>query len=244
MRTKLLFTVVPALLLATQAFGLCESAPNTICVTGTGKVTAKPDVAYVTVYAKGVAESVPESAQKADQTAIAVEKAIKEKHREVKSISLTDVDVSQVDYWGPEQKQEQRVQVSKQIRVTLPPDASNAYKVIETAVHAGAVAQVQNMSMHFGDYNGVIVYGLIDGSAAEAQSMKQALADAKAKADKFAEMVGKKVGNISHIGESDTSCGPDFSYGRSENYPTKHLSSTPDKIEVTSTVHISYEFLK
>ena len=222
---------------------------NAVTVTGTAKVEGKPDVAYLTLYVKGDGILMVDAIKKAKQKVDNIEKAMEEKHKEIKGIDVMDIKVGEKrkGYWGSEQKDEApRPEVVKRMRITIPPDARLAYELIDTAIRAGAIMQIPSSMQYSGEIKSIVVYGLLDASELEDQARKKALENAKDNAKKIAALVGKKIGEVVSVGCSGSYSWPNQIYimGRESDFPVKHVGIDPDKIEISRSMTITYELLK
>ena len=223
-----------------------EDARNTITVSATATVERKPDVAYVTVFARGQGFLMAEVAKTASEKAYAVVKAVREKHGEIKDIEVVDVEVGQKggSYWGSESASEPpRPEIVKRIRIAIPPTPALAYEITDTAIRAGAGMAGPSYPSFSDEPSGVIMYGLLDPVEAEDEASKEALVNAAKEAGKIASLAGVGVRAIVSIIAS----GPVDYVGiiRSANGQAdrvlKHAGVNPDKVEVSRTVVVSYE---
>jgi uncharacterized protein YggE len=90
----------------------------------------------------------------------------------------------------------------------------------------------------------VVVYGLLDSSAAESEAAKKAFEDARGKAEKVAKLAGEKIGDVSSI-RPDGSCSRRcYINGRPAGLPTEYIGIIPDAIEVEKSLSVTLELLK
>ena len=250
MRVMRAMSLTAALVLAVAMQVACgaQEAKNGVTVTGCGKVEAKPDVAYITLYVRADGILMTDAAEKAKQAAAQVVKAINEKHKDIEAVAIQDVQVGQknADYWSSERKEEVRPEIVKRLRITLPPRPALGFEVIDTALRAGAVLQGSSSAPSMQDCVGVLVYGLRAASAQEDEARQLAVKDAKSNADKTAALVGKSVGDVIAVQSmSDMFGGTMFRYGSSQpDLPAKYFGLDPDKVEVNVSLCVSYEFSK
>jgi uncharacterized protein YggE len=248
MRMRVLLVVI-AVVFGTQTVGATEEARNTITVVGTGKVTRKPDVAYVTLYVKGDGILMTDAVQTAKGKTGEIEKALKEKYKEIKDLAVADIEIGEKrkEYWRSDEKDEiARPEVVKRLRITLPPNAQLAYEVIDTALRAGAIMQIPS-SVHYSDeIRSVVLYGLVAFSESENQAKQKAMENAKDNAEKTAALVGEKAGDVVSVGcSSSSSWSHEIQIMRHEaDLPTKYLGLDPHRIEVSHCVSVTYELLK
>jgi len=225
-----------------------DCSKDTITVIGIGKVTAKPDVAYVTLSVKADGILMADTAQKVKQKLDEIEKAIKAKKDGIKEIVTSDVAIGQKDSaWSSDEKDVARPQIVKQMRVTIAPDPQIAHDIVDAAIRAGASMDVSDSYSYSRYLDNVIVYGLIKSEEAEAQAQAKALEDARAKAAKLAALAGKTLGGVTSIGCDSSSS---WSYQLSNmmrggmEFPTTNLGLDPSKIDITHTMSVSFELLK
>lgn len=110
--------------------GVVSAAPqvqkNTIRVIGNAAVERKPDICYVTLYVRADGILMVDAVKKADNKVAEIRKEIKEKHKNVKEIEVTEIGLGQKKrrYWSSEQEDESpRPEATKRLRIALPPDA-------------------------------------------------------------------------------------------------------------------------
>ncbi|OFX16490.1 MAG: hypothetical protein A2Z18_07435 [Armatimonadetes bacterium RBG_16_58_9] len=248
MKTTTILSGVVLAMCAQPQVCCAEETRNTITVTGTATAERKPDVAYVTVFVKGQGFLMVDVAKTAGEKADAVVKAIREKHSEIKSVEVVDVEVGQKDegYWGSEGPGEPlRPEIVKRVRVAIPPTPALAYELTDTAIRAGAVMTGPSWLRYTDEPSGVVLYGLVDATAAEEEACKAALANAMEEAIKTASLVGRKVGEVLSICGSGTvdSCGIVQAMGREADKTLKHAGFNPDKIEISRSLTLAFELL-
>jgi uncharacterized protein YggE len=249
MHTRTLLTVaVLAFFLQLSHVGLAQEK-NTITVSGTAKVEAKADIAYITLYIRADGILMVDAVKNAKQKVEQIQKALKEKHKEIKGIEVVDIEIGEKskEYWSSEQKEEPpRPEVVKRMRITIAPDPALAYQVIDTAIRAGAIMQIPS-SVHYSDeIRSVVMYGLLDASKREDEVRKKALEDAEKNAKETATLVGKKIGDVVSVGCSESGFWPQSLriMGREAEFPVKHLGLDPEKIEISHSLKVTYELLK
>lgn len=218
---------------------------NTLTVSGTGKIDRKPDVAFVTVYANGDGILMTDTAKRAKEKVEAIQKALRANHKNIKAIDVADIQIGEKrnEMWGPEMKKEPaRPEMTKRIRITIPPDMDLALNIIDTVIREGAVMKAPSNVQFGGEVDTVIVFGLTESDAIVDEVRKKAFDDAKVKAEKVASLTGRKLGRISSVGCSGGDIEQQiYTFGRKENYPTKYISADPSHVEVTASVSISFE---
>lgn len=218
---------------------------NTLSVSGTGKIERKPDIAFVTVYVNNDGILMTDTAKQAKAKVEAIQKALRTNHKSIKAIDVTDIQIGEKrnEMWGPEMKKEPaRPEMTKRIRITIPPDMDLALNIIDTAIREGAVMKAPSHVQFGGEVDTVIVFGLTESDSLADEVRKQAFDDAKVKAEKISAMTGRKLGRISSVGCSGGDIEQQiYTFGRKENYPTKYISADPSHVEVTASVSVTFE---
>jgi uncharacterized protein YggE len=243
-----IFTMALALgcLFSQVAMGTEE---NTISTTGTADIERKPDISYVTLYVKGDGILMADAIKRAREKSEAIQKAIKENHKGIKEVEITDIEIGEKGsrYWSSEKEDEPpRPQVTKRMRITIPPDQILAHQIIDTAIREGAVMQIPSSTHYSGELHSIVIYGLLDASAAEDEAKKKAFEDAKTKAQEMAALASKKIGDVVSIscGRSITFPGRMYISGRQADFPTEYVGIDPNKIDISYSLSVTFQLLK
>ena len=176
-----------------------EQALRTITVTGSGTVSAAPDIAYVVLGVEAIDESAAQAARDSSEKMNAVMAALK-----AMGIADKDIQTTRYNMWleqdaKPESRvltdlQEQettsRYHVVNQVRVTVR-KVAEVGELLDKALQAGA-NRVEGIS-----------FGIEDTDALSEQAREKAIANAKAKADQLAAGFGAKVGAVHSVSEFD-----------------------------------------
>ncbi len=238
--------VLAAMALLVQGICSADGGKSTVTVSGMGKVAAKPDVAYVTLYVKADGLLMADVAQKIQQKTDDIKKAITAKQSGVKEIIVKDVSVANKDLrWAPTLVgYAPQPEMVKQIRITLLPNPQIVYDVIDAAIQAGAF--MNDNSVHFtGDSYSCVVYGLIKSDEAEAQARSKALEDARGKAETLAALADKRLGEITSIEFSDNSFNKQYEIAMQKaSYPTRNLGVDPTEINIVSEIEFVIDLVK
>ena len=219
---------------------------NTLTVSGTGRIERKPDVAFVTLYVNSDGILMTDAAKRTKEKADAVQKAIRANHKGVKSIDVADIQIGekQNERWSPDMKNEPaRPEMTKRIRIMIPPDMDLALSVIDTAIREGAIMKAPSNMRFGGEVDTVIVFGVNESEALRDEVRKKAFDNARENAQKVSVLAERKLGRICAVG-----CGGDgeqriYTFGRKEDYPTQYISADPTRVEVTSTITVTFELL-
>ena len=243
---KIIFTICIAVF-ALVPYVSRAADVNTLTVSGTGKIERKPDIAFVTVYVNGDGILMTDTAKQAKEKVEVIQKALRANHKGIKAIDVTDIQIGEKrnEMWGPEMKKEPaRPEMTKRIRVTIPPDMDLALQVIDTAIREGALMKAPSNMRFGGEVDTVIVFGLNESDSIGDDVRKKAFDDARVKAEKVSALTGRKFGKISSVGCSGGDSEHQiYTFGRKEDYPTKYISADPSHVEVTANVSVTFELL-
>ena len=210
---------------------------NTITVSGTGEVYAKPDLAFTTFSVvtekKEVAEAMEENTKKMN----AIIDSIKEQGVEEKDLKTTDFNIYPRYEWSEKTQfypSGQRVLVGYEIRQSLEVKIRDMGKIgviIQKATDAGA-NQVGNLQFTIDDEDEV-----------KKQAREKAIKEAKDKAKELASQLGVKLVRIVNFSESGVI---PYYYGikaedemASSDAGAPQIETGENKIEVN--VSITYE---
>jgi hypothetical protein len=159
---------------------------RTVSVTGVGRVSVTPDMAYATF---GVETSNANLAQAQSDNATQMAAVI----AKLKSLGVADKDIQTTGYFvSPQYDRDQKVtgyRVDNSVRVTVH-DLKNLGSTIDAIVAAGA-NRVTGIS-----------FDLSNKDAATQQAREQAVADARAKAEQYAKLVNMQLGAPVTISET------------------------------------------
>ncbi|HEU5330236.1 MAG TPA: SIMPL domain-containing protein [Thermomicrobiales bacterium] len=171
---------------ASPAAGSGDGSARTISVTGVGRVSVTPDMAYTTF---GVETSNTNLAQAQSDNATQMAAVI----AKLKSLGIADKDIQTIGYIvSPQYDKDQKVtgyRVDNSVRVTVR-DLKNLGSTIDAVVAAGA-NRVTGIS-----------FDLSNKDAATQQAREQAVADARAKAEQYAKLVNLQLGAPVTISET------------------------------------------
>jgi len=222
---------------------------NSIKVTGRAELKAKPDIAYVTLYAKADGILMVDAVRNTNELVEKITDAIKQQDSIIKKIVINDISLGQtkVEYWRSSQQQETpRPQVIKKIRIHCKPNSQEIYHLIDKAIRAGAVMQVPSTAHYANGVQSIVAYGLENYEEIILHAKEMAITDARAKAEKVAKLAKISLGNIVGIGCSSTSSFRDSMrfMGNLEYFPTEYIGVNEKEIIVSSKISVSYEINK
>ncbi len=212
------------------------AAPDTITVLGKATVSSPPDEAVLTLTVESDGTD-PGAAMNANSAAVTkVMERLKAEGVEATAIETANVTVYPVRAYNQQTGEETLTGYRAQNTVTVTlKDADAVSKVLSAAVEAG----VNNFSGP--------VWRLRDDSAAVADALKQAVENAKTKAETLAGAQGVKVGNVLMMNEGSVSVpiSPVYyeAYDMARSVAGAAVEAPPisaASLDVTATVTVTY----
>ena len=243
---KLLATALALGATALFACGPAVSGDNTITVAGKAELKHKPDVAYVTLYVKADGILMIDAAKEADRKVGEIRSAMEEKFKDIQSFDIVEVAVGEKgrDYFGPDRADETpRPEITRRLRIALPPDRKQVYEIIDIAIRAGALMDSPSSIQYPGDDDGVVVYGLVKSSELEEKARQAAMADAKEQARKTAALADKTIGDVVKIECASFAAWniPMRFMGEATDFPTEHIGTNPDEVTISHAMSVTFE---
>jgi uncharacterized protein len=178
--------------LVTSAGNVAAEQLRTVSVNGTGTASARPDVAYLQFGVEAINVDAAVAINKNTESMSAVMAAITE-------LKVEDKDVQTVNYsmWIEQQQDdkgkpvgEPRYHVVNTVRVRLR-DLAKTGTLLQKVLKAGANSV------------GGISFSVAEPGALEREARDKAIADAKAKAEQLITGLGKKLGGVRMVSESE-----------------------------------------
>jgi len=200
---------------------------NIIVVSGDGQAKTDPDMAVVTVGISKQSSTAKAAQESVNSTATAIRDAVLKVVGDRKLIQTSGLSLY------PQSNQTGKTigyQASNMITITVN-DITRAGDVVDAATGAGAT-----------NLNG-ISFGVKDPKKARALALKDAVADAKSKADSLAEALGVTITDILQVTEGDSDYNP-----FPAQYKTMALESRASapieagQVELGASVTIKYRF--
>lgn len=239
MRNKTLqLTILAILVLVLSACAPAQvtpasETPRTLSVSGSARVTAAPDLAYVSV---GVHTENAEAAQAVadnNQQAQAIADALKALGVEEKDIQTMGFNIYPQDEWGPEgERTGTRYLVDNTVYVTVR-DVERIGEILQTVVEAGA------------NYIYGIQFDIADKTTLIAEARKQAVDNARAQAEELAVAAGVTLGDLQSISYYNNY--PVFDSRSVSGYGgggaaevAASVPVSPGEITITADVSVSY----
>lgn len=234
-----------ALTLGILLVGGCNQAPSVgrllstqqegIWVSGTGKVSAVPDIAILQLGIEAKAASVAEAQRSAIEAMNRVMKALTDNGVAKKDIQTQQFSIQPMVRWDKDREQEivtgYRVvnRVSAKIR-----EIDKAGTVIDAvAASGGDLSRIDS-----------IAFSVDDPSAYYVEARKKAMTDAAAKAKQLADLAGVRLGKPSYITESMFVAPPvPFKFAEAASAMAETPIS-PGETDINLTVQVVYGILK
>ena len=238
MKTKTIFLI--AILLLGTVLTACGPASiavqtqppaRTITVTGTGKVTLTPDIAYISIGVHTENASATQAVSGNSTQAQAVITAIK-------GFGVADKDIQTTDFSiNPQQQTDSNGKVTgilyvvdNTVYVTVR-DLTKLGNLLDSAVNAGA----NNISS--------IQFDLADKTAALSQARLAAVADARKQADELTKATGVSLNVVQSISYYDTTAPVTVQYAKADIVAAPAAASVPvqaGSMQIYTTVTIVY----
>jgi uncharacterized protein YggE len=218
---------------------MSTSDTRTILIHTKGYAYARADTAFVDLYVRAdgmlLADALAEARQKTEKIVEAVQKS-----GEVISVTVTDIQVGSARPLGFNNSP--KPEVLRNILVTIPPSPEMAVKIFDTGVRLGASLQAPM----FGETATGVLFGLMKADPTEEAATKNAIEEAKRRAELTASLMGKRIGAISKVTHTPPFGVPEgIGPGRrpSSRFPTRFVSPSPDRVKVSISLTIEFELV-
>ena len=209
------------------------AAETKITVTGTGETQVSADTAIISLGVSARDKDVLQAQQKVNETIAAIRKALLDNGVEETCINTDYLNIYAIYDYSTDQEELAAYNANSTLAIKVT-DISTVGALIDAAFAAGA-----------NTLNG-ITFSASDTEEANAESMKKAVAAAKAKAEVLAETSGLKITGIETIAEGGV-----YSYGNSVgNFSAKRMEAAAQdeagtvvqaaKLIINATVSITY----
>lgn len=211
-----------------------NSQQEGIWVNGTGKVTAVPDIATLSLGVEAQTATVAEAQSQAAQAMDKVTTALTDNGVAKKDIQTQYFNIQRVTRW--DKVTEREVVIGYRVTNTITAKIRQMDKV---GTVIDAVAQAG------GDLTRINSIGFsIDNPAAYQQEARQkAMADAEAKAKQLTELSGVKLGKPTYITESSYTPGPIYRQdmiAKAEAAPAVETPISAGEMEISVNVQVTY----
>ena len=210
------------------------AAETKITVTDTGETQVSADTAIISLCVSARDKDVLQAQQKVNETIAAIRQALLDNGVKEECINTDYLNIYAIYDYSTDQEELAAYNANSTLAIKVT-DISTVGTLIDAAFAAGA-----------NTLNG-ISFSASDTDEANAESMKKAVADAKAKAEILAEASGLKITGIETIAEGGV-----YSYGNSVgNFSAKRMESAAydeaggtvvqaAKLIINATVSITY----
>jgi len=209
-----------------------------IWVSGTGKVSAVPDIATLQLGIEAQEASVAEAQAQAAEAMDRVMKALADSGVDQKDIQTQYFNIRRVTRWNDVTNKEEVIgyRVSNMVTAKLR-DMGRIGSVIDTvAVAGGDLTRVNNIG-----------FSVEDPTPYQNDAREQAMVEAKAKAGQMAELAGMKLGKPTYVTENVYVPTPiyrqDFFMEKAAGAPAVETPISPGEMEISVTVQVAYAML-
>lgn len=225
-----------------------ETQETEISVTGDVTIIHQPDIAYITLYIRANGILLEDAIKEASDKIEIVNKTLLDMFSEIKETLIRDIYIGESkSYFGREKAESPQPEVIKGLLVITPPDPNLTTKIVDKASRMGCIIQNPLDERILTYPRGVVMYGLAQYAEAEQEAIENALTAAKDSASQVAKILNKKVGTIRKISSIETlrtQTENDTYTRRLRNtlvLPTSYLSVSPDSVEVSAKLSVTFE---
>jgi len=207
-----------------------ESKPGTITVVGEGKVRIKPDMAQATIGVEVIRPTVKEASAEASQVMNNVLNVLRQLGIEDRDIQTSGFSVWQERPSNPDGTQGVPVyHVTSQLNVTIR-NLENLGTVLDSAMNAGA----NNI---YG-----VTFSLSNTAQAEAEARREAIANARAKAEDLARLTNLQLGEVLSVSEVIGGVGSGYYPGAVQKAESMGGGGpiVPGELEITMQLQVIY----
>lgn len=202
---------------------------NTVTASGTGKVTAAPDLAIMTFGATAQSESAKTALSQASKTAEAITSALKKSGIAAEDIQTQNVSV----YPQQEVRGEKPVITGYQANVSVTAkvrDIDKLGEIITAASDAGA------------DTIGGPTFTLDDESPVRDDAIAKAVENARSRAEAMAKAAGKSVGEVLSMSSSAVNVPvPMYAGAEARSADAASVPIEPGTLDITADVTVIFE---
>jgi hypothetical protein len=214
-----------------ESSGANGSQQTGVWVSGTGKVTAVPDVAIFSLGVEAQEKTVKEAQSEAAAAMAAVVAALKANGVADKDIQTQGYNISPVTKWVEDTNEQITIgyKVSNMVTAKIR-DISKAGTIIDAVAEAGGnLTRINSIS-----------FTVDDPTAYYNQAREKAMQDANAKAEQMATLAGITLGKPTYISESGGYIPTpyylkDYAEGGSASTPI-----SPGELDITLSVQVAY----
>jgi len=215
---------------ATPEISASQGAARTIAVSGTGKITLTPDIAYISIGVHSEDKDARRAVSENSTQSASLITALKKAGVDAKDIRTTNFSIYPQQQYGPNGERTGILYaVDNTVYVTVR-DLDTIGALLNAAVEAGA----NNISG--------IRFDVADRTAAYQEALRAAMNDARAQADVLADAAGVAVGAVQHINAAVGYAPPSpvMRAGAPEMALAADVPVAAGQMEVTVTVQVVY----
>lgn len=206
-----------------------ETQIKTINVSGQGKVSVAPDIAYIQLGVQTQDNSVKQAQAKNAEALQKVYDALEKEHIKKEDIQTVSFYVNPIYTWDQNKQVFQGYQVEHLLRIT-DRDLADIGQLLDLATQSGA-NRIDN-----------IQYDTEKREQYELKALDLAMDDADQKADHIAKKIGQSIQSIVNIHENSGYSGPIYTpYSKSIADSSQTQISTGE-ITISTSVDVSYGF--
>ncbi len=235
-----------ALVLSLVGFSACTAGPTNIgtidinsqqegiWVSGEGEITVTPDIATLYLGIEAKADTVAEAQSQASAAMAAIMDALTDSGVDEDDIQTQYFSINQDTRWDSDDNEEVVIgyEVNNTVSVTIR-EIDSVGAIIDAVAEAGGdLTRINN-----------IAFSIDDPSEYYEEIRKDAMADAKAKAEQLAELAGIELGAPTYISEGSIYTPVDYR-GLDMMAPVvieaASTSISPGELELTLTVQVAY----
>lgn len=222
-----------------------EDIPS-ITVTGEAVLVRKPDVAYVNLFIRSDGTLLQDALRENAATVDQVRQALLDAYPEIRDIEIQDVFMGEGRHATGlvgDKATIARPEVIRSFLVTIPPDQVLGIAIADRAMRLGCL--MRSPIVFIGGLNpqSTIAFGIVEPATAKDDALKEALDNAKDKAQRLAGFMGKNIGAIEQVSvlESPGS----FEMTRQSRHAAwsriKYLSNSADGIEISAKISVTFK---
>ena len=214
-----------------------NSQQEGIWVSGTGKVSAVPDVAILRLGIEAQATSVADAQSQAAGAMEAVITALDDGGVAEKDIQTQHYNIRRVTRWDDKNMQEVVIgyRVTNMVTAKIREMDKVGSVIDAVAVAGGDLTRIDGIS-----------FSVDDPSTYYGQAREKAMADARGKAGQLAELAEVKLGKPSYISEGAIYAPPIYRQDFAEKVagaPAMETPIVPGELEISLTVQVAYAIL-
>jgi hypothetical protein len=213
--------------------GESAATPRTVSVTGSGKVSLTPDIAYISIGVHTEGKDAAQTVASNNEQAQAVTDALQESGVDAKDIQTTNFSIYPQQQYDPQGKPTGEITyiVDNTVFVTVR-DLETLGDLLDAAVQAGA-----------NSING-IQFDVADRSEALSEARQKAMEDARTQAEELAQAAGVALGQVMTISSYTSGAPIPVAYGKGGGFAAAEAASVPvsaGEMILTVDVSVVYE---